>query len=107
MRLDARACAARVLLRVINDGRSLSDALPPAVQKLADPRQRALVQELSFGTLRWYYRLDALRQRWLQKSLKQRDADVRCLLLTGCTSWINWQCRSGLPSMKRCRRPVP
>jgi len=83
MKPDARACAARVLLRVIIDGRSLSDALPPAVQQLTDTRQRALVQELSFGTLRWYYRLDALLQRLLQKSLKQRDADVRCLLLTG------------------------
>ena len=83
MTLDARACAARVLVRVITDGRSLSDVLPAAVQPLADPRQRALVQELSYGTLRWYYRLDALLQRLLQKPLKQRDADVRCLLLTG------------------------
>jgi 16S rRNA (cytosine967-C5)-methyltransferase len=53
------------------------------VQPLADPRQRALVQELSYGTLRWYYRLDALLQRLLQKPLKQRDADVRCVLLAG------------------------
>jgi len=83
MKMDARACAARVLVRVITDGRSLSDALPAAVQPLADPRQRALVQELSYGTLRWYYRLDALLQRLLQKPLKQRDADVRCVLLTG------------------------
>ena len=83
MTLDARACAARVLVRVITDGRSLSDVLPAAVQPLADPRQRALVQELSYGTLRWYYRLDALLQRLLQKPLKQRDADVRCVLLTG------------------------
>jgi len=83
MTLDARACAARVLVRVIADGRSLSDVLPAAVQPLADSRQRALVQELSYGTLRWYYRLDALLQRLLQKPLKQRDADVRCVLLTG------------------------
>jgi 16S rRNA (cytosine967-C5)-methyltransferase len=83
MTLDARACAARVLVRVITDGRSLSDVLPAAVQPLADPRQRALVQELSYGTLRWYYRLDAVLQRLLQKPLKQRDADVRCVLLTG------------------------
>jgi len=83
MTLDARACAARVLVQVITDGRSLSDVLPDAIQRLADPRQRALVQELSYGTLRWYYRLDALLQRLLQKPLKQRDADVRCVLLTG------------------------
>jgi 16S rRNA (cytosine967-C5)-methyltransferase len=83
MTVDARACAARVLSQVISDGRSLSEALPAAVQVLTDARQRALVQELSYGTLRWFYRLDALLQRLLKKPLKQRDADVRCVLLLG------------------------
>ena len=83
MTMDARACAARVLVRVINGGQSLSVALPDAVQSVTDVRQRALVQELSYGSLRWFYRLDALLQQLMQKPLKQRDADVRCLLLTG------------------------
>jgi 16S rRNA (cytosine967-C5)-methyltransferase len=83
MTIDARACAARVLSHVISDGRSLSEALPAAVQAITDARQRALVQELSYGTLRWYYRLDAMLQRLLKKPLKQRDADVRCVLLLG------------------------
>ncbi|MEN8204765.1 MAG: 16S rRNA (cytosine(967)-C(5))-methyltransferase RsmB [Pseudomonadota bacterium] len=83
MTMDARACAARVLVRVTFGGRSLADALPDEVKSVTDARQRALVQELSYGTLRWYYRLDALLQQLLQKPLKQRDADVHCLLLTG------------------------
>jgi 16S rRNA (cytosine967-C5)-methyltransferase len=83
MKTDVRACAARVLVQVISDGRSLSDVFPAAAQQLADPRQRALLQELCYGTLRWYYRLDALLQRLLKKPLKQRDADVRCVLLVG------------------------
>ena len=83
MKTDVRAGAARVLVQVISDGRSLSDVLPAAAQQLADPRQRALLQELCYGTLRWYYRLDALLQRLLKNPLKQRDADVRCVLLVG------------------------
>ena len=83
MTIDARACAARVLVRVVAGGESLADALPDAMQPVSDARQRALIQELVYGTLRWYYRLDALLQQLLQKPLKQRDADVRCLLLTG------------------------
>ena len=83
MTIDARACAALVLSQVTGDGRSLSEALPAAVQAITDARQRALVQELSYGTLRWYYRLDAMLQRLLKKPLKQRDADVRCVLLLG------------------------
>ncbi len=46
-------------------------------------RQRALIQELSYGTLRWYFRLDAMLGQLLRKPLKQRDADLHCLLLTG------------------------
>ena len=83
MTQDSRACAARVVVQVIAKGRSLSDALPAAVQRLADPRQRALVQELSYGTLRWYYRLEALLELLLKRPLKQRDVDVRCVLLVG------------------------
>jgi 16S rRNA (cytosine967-C5)-methyltransferase len=81
--MDVRACAARVVHAVIDNGRSLADALPEAMQKVTDGRQRALIQELSYGTLRWYYRLDVLLQQFLNKPLKQRDADIRCLILTG------------------------
>lgn len=83
MKIDARACAARVVVRVVSGGGSLTDALPDAVQSVSDARQRALIQELAYGTLRWYYRLDALLQQLMQKPLKQRDVDVRCLLLIG------------------------
>jgi len=83
MSVDARACAARVLVRVISGGRSLAEVLPDAVQSVTDVRQRALIQELSYGTLRWFYQLDALLLQLLQKPLKPRDTDVHCLLLIG------------------------
>ena len=83
MTIDARACAARVLVRVISGGVSLADALPDAMQTVSDARQQSLIQELTYGTLRWFYRLDVLLQQLLQKPLKQRDVDVRCLLLLG------------------------
>lgn len=83
MTTDARACAARILVQVVSGGRSLADALPDAVQSVSDTRQRALVQELAYGTLRWFYRLDVMLQQLMKKPLRQRDADVRCLLLVG------------------------
>ncbi len=83
MTLDVRARTARVLARIITDGCSLSDALPGGLEPLPDGRQRALLQELAYGTLRWYFRLDAILLQLLRKPLKQRDADLRCLLLTG------------------------
>lgn len=81
--LDVRARCARVLARIIVEGCSLSEALPEGLEPFKDSRQRALLQELSYGTLRWYFRLEALLGQLLGKPLKQRDADLHCLLLTG------------------------
>jgi 16S rRNA (cytosine967-C5)-methyltransferase len=83
MSSEPRASAARVLVQVVVARRSLAEALPAGLQAVAGAQQRALVQELSYGTLRWYYRLDAMLGRLLARPLKQRDADIRCLLLAG------------------------
>jgi 16S rRNA (cytosine967-C5)-methyltransferase len=83
MQQDVRAAAARGLVQIIASGRSLSDALPPLQSTFADGRDAALLQELVYGTARWFFRLDALLKQLLRKPLKQRDLDVRCLLLIG------------------------
>lgn len=82
-RLPVRAAAARVLDQVISDGRSMSAALAAAQAGHTDPRDAALLQELCFGTARWYYRLDGILQQLLRKPLKSRDSELRCLLLCG------------------------
>jgi 16S rRNA (cytosine967-C5)-methyltransferase len=81
--MTVRARAARLLVRVAGEGRSLADILPPALDSVSDVRQRALLQELVYGTLRWYYRLDALLGQLLRKPLKKKDRDLHCLLLAG------------------------
>jgi 16S rRNA (cytosine967-C5)-methyltransferase len=83
MKQDARASAARVLARVTASGQSLPDALAAELRSLTDPGIRSLTQELSYGSLRWYYRLDALLCQLLARPLKDRDMDLRCLLLAG------------------------
>ena len=78
-----RATAARVIDRVVSGRRSLDAALAevPAIQ--SDARDRALLRELAYGTLRWYFQLDAVLGALLKKPLKARDSDLRCLLLCG------------------------
>ena len=78
-----RTIAARVLVQVVFEGRSLTEALPGGQSVLTDSRDVALLQELCFGTLRWYFSLEALLHTLLRKPLKSRDADLHCLLLTG------------------------
>ncbi len=69
--------------RVLDQGESLGSLLGPGLAGLDDPRQRALAQELAFGTLRWSYRLEALLARLLRKPLKKKDRDLHALLLVG------------------------
>jgi 16S rRNA (cytosine967-C5)-methyltransferase len=70
-----------VILQV-EQGRSLSDLLPQA-QGSVEVRDRGLLQELCFGTLRWYLRLLAITQKLLERPLKRRDREIELLLLVG------------------------
>jgi 16S rRNA (cytosine967-C5)-methyltransferase len=83
VRPGARSRAARILSQVIDDGKSLSEVLPTALASVTEPRERALVQELSYGTLRWYFRLRALLDPLLKRPLKRRDRALYCLMLSG------------------------
>jgi 16S rRNA (cytosine967-C5)-methyltransferase len=66
------------------EGNSLSTLIPQQLSGIEDQRDRALAQELSYGTLRYYPRLNALLDHLLEKPLKSRDRDVMALLLIGC-----------------------
>ncbi len=76
-----RAEAARVIRKVVA-GNSLSEALPPALEALS-PQDRPLLQELCYGVLRWYPRLQALAGLLLSKPIKQREKEIEYLILTG------------------------
>ncbi len=78
---QARAAAARAIGAVL-DGKSLNQALPLQPERCAE-RDRALVQQLCYGTLRQAPRLQAVLEHLLQKPLRARDHDVQGLLLCG------------------------
>ncbi|MCP4409576.1 MAG: 16S rRNA (cytosine(967)-C(5))-methyltransferase RsmB [Gammaproteobacteria bacterium] len=79
--MDARAVAVKVLVRVVGQGESLSTALPAERHKAGV--DASLVQELCYGTLRWYIRLSAILQGLLRKPLGRSNQDVDCLLMLG------------------------
>lgn len=76
----ARAAASRVVHAVRGRGQSLADAIQ-GIPPLDDERDRPLVQELSYGTLRVLPRLDAIAGMLLRKPLKSEDGDLEALLL--------------------------
>lgn len=79
---QARPAAVKALKAITVQGRSLSSALPEQLDKVAD-KERALCQEICYGVMRFYPRLEAIAKQLLQKPLKQKDEDVRLLLLIG------------------------
>ncbi len=80
--MDARVAAAKALDEVIRQGRSLSTVMPRWQEKVA-AKDRALLQEICYGVLRWYWRLDTIAARLLRKPFKAKDTDVSCLILVG------------------------
>ena len=58
-------------------------ALADRLGALAQRNDRAFVKALSFGALRWFDRLSHTLDRYLDKPLRRKDADVRMLILVG------------------------
>ena len=76
----AQQAASRTVGEVLQ-GRNLNQVLSAALQVVPalTPQQRGAVQDLSYGTLRFYGQLLAILQQLLHKPIA--DAQLRCLLL--------------------------
>ena len=81
--MNIRGCAANILSRVISDGQSLTAALDSQLPKIHDHQDKAFVQALCYGVIRHYFALDCLLAKLLSKPLKQKDGDIKALLLMG------------------------
>lgn len=80
--MNTRALAAKVLNQVVEQGQSLSQALPAAQQDL-NPKDKALVQMLCYGVLRTLPRLDFFCRSLMQKPLKGKQRELHFLILVG------------------------
>ncbi len=79
---DPRKLVIEVLLQLIEKGQSLNAVLPLAVAKL-ELKEQGLLQELVYGVSRWWIRLEAILEHLLSRPVKQKDLDVKLILLTG------------------------
>ena len=80
--MNTRALAAKVLNQVVEQGQSLSQALP-AVQQDLNPKDKALVQVFCYGVLRTLPRLDFFCRSLMQKPLKGKQRELHFLILVG------------------------
>ncbi len=81
--LRARSFALQALLKVLNEGHSLSRALAERSTLLSDPREQGLAGELCHGVLRWLPQLEAIIEKCVHRPMKARDRDLRIVLLLG------------------------
>lgn len=77
--LNLRAQVARTLLPLLQQQGSLSSVLPAALNR-APERDRALMQQICYGTMRFWYRYEALASLMLRKPFHPDEADVQILL---------------------------
>ncbi len=79
----SRLAAARVLDAVLHRGRSLKGEFGAELPKIADPRDRALVEAICFAALRNRARYAAALTAWVPKPLGRSDEPLRALLYVG------------------------
>ena len=77
--MNVRVAAARVITAVLQDEGSLSTLLPIYTAKVNE-RDRSLLQQLCYGTLRYYPRLSAYLKLLLAKPFKAKDKDIEAVL---------------------------
>ncbi|WP_428454901.1 16S rRNA (cytosine(967)-C(5))-methyltransferase RsmB [Photobacterium kasasachensis] len=82
MRMNVRAAAAKVVYQVVDQGQSLSNALPAAQQDIRE-RDHALLQEICYGVLRWLPRLESVTNQLMDKPLKGKQRVFHHLILVG------------------------
>ncbi|KJG08768.1 16S rRNA (cytosine(967)-C(5))-methyltransferase RsmB [Photobacterium kishitanii] len=80
--MNVRAAAAKVIYQVVDQGQSLSAALPLAQQDIRE-RDHALLQEICYGVLRWLPRLESITQALMEKPLTGKQRVFHHLILVG------------------------
>ena len=76
---NPRVYAVRALQQVVDRNLPLDNAL----NELGDVTDRSWIQELVYGVLRQFFRLDALAGKLLKKPLKDKNRDIHLLILVG------------------------
>ena len=81
MKINTRLVAARTLVRVLENGQSLTTALEHTLASVENPQDKAFVQAVCFGVCRYYHRLQFMLIQLLDKPMK--DSEIYALALVG------------------------
>jgi 16S rRNA (cytosine967-C5)-methyltransferase len=78
--MDARIATIHIITGILQDSGSLSKLVPRYITKVPEA-DRALVQELSYGTLRYYPKFQLYLDCLLKKPFKKKDKDIEAAIV--------------------------
>lgn len=83
MSRNLRALAATACYQVVDQGKSLSEVLHKAQQELDSPLDKALLQEICFGVMRYLPQLETVCQKLMDKPLVKHLRPLQFLIYVG------------------------
>lgn len=81
-KLNLRSMAAQAIEKVVEQGQSLSNILPPLQQKVSD-KDKALLQELCFGVLRTLSQQEWLINKLMSRPMTGKQRTIHYLIMVG------------------------
>lgn len=81
--MKVRGIAALIIDDVITNRHSLDVAIAKQLKFLEQPQDKALLQQLCYGCLRWFHQLNYISKLLLTNPKKKLDSAVHALLLLG------------------------
>lgn len=85
---NLRLVAAHILSRVMRQHASLSSSFNEAIDGLNE-KERPLFQELCYGSLRQFFKLQEISEHLLKKPLRNKDSDVYAFIILGLYQLIH------------------
>jgi len=81
--MSSRLIATQIIEQIIEEKITLSNALSNNDSFKQAGNDKALIQEISYGTFRWYIQLEHLLNQLLEKRLKKKDSRLKYLMIVG------------------------
>lgn len=81
--MSSRLIATQIIEQIIEEKTTLTSALHNNIAFQQAGNDKALIQEMSYGSFRWYIQLEYLLSQLLEKKIKKKDNRLKYLLIVG------------------------
>lgn len=81
--MSSRLIASQIIEQIIEERITLSKALQNNESFNLAGKDKALIQEISYGTFRWYIQLEHILNQLLEKGIKKKDKRLKYLMIIG------------------------